>query len=124
MRGRQDRCLTSADETPCLGCRTRPEPSAQKADGSGLLFFGQHLDVGQPCGIDDGPMNLVVANACGAALFPFSCDAVVHLPKAARFPLLLRSLRLDGDVNEIFRHLPLVALNRWFVVQISQPPQP
>jgi hypothetical protein len=60
------------------------EPSdgtTEKADHRWLLLVCQHLDVGQPRGVIDGDMDLVVANASGAALLPIAGDAVPDLPE-------------------------------------------
>jgi len=46
----------------------------------------------------------IVANACGAALLPVSCDAVTDLPKAGQL--------FDVDVDQVAGPFPFVALNR------------
>lgn len=58
------------------------EPSdgtAEKADHGWLLLICQHLDVSQPGGVIDGDMDLVVADAIGAALLAVADDPVAHL---------------------------------------------
>jgi hypothetical protein len=95
------------------------EPSdgtTEKADHRWLLLVCQHLDVGQPRGVIDGDMDLVVANASGAALLPIAGDAVSDLPEPGQ--------RLDVDVDQVARPRPFVPLYRWFGIQIAQAPEP
>jgi hypothetical protein len=89
---------------------------AEKADHRWLLLIRQHLDRGQPGGVIHGDMDLVVADAVGAALLPVSGDAVAHLPKPSQ--------GLDVNVDQVSWPLPLVALHRWFGFQVPQSPQP
>ncbi len=89
---------------------------AQEADRCALLLIGQHLDVGEPCGVIDGNVDPVVTDASRAALLPVSCDAVSHLAEAGQL--------LDVDVNQVAGPFPFVALNRRLWLQVSQPAQP
>jgi len=57
---------------------------AEKADHRGLLLIRQHLDVGQACGVNNGDMNLVVADTVGAALLAIARDPVAHPAEATR----------------------------------------
>jgi hypothetical protein len=95
------------------------EPShstAHKADGRGLLLVCEHLDVGEPCGVVDGHVDTVVADASRAALLAAAGDAMTDLAKAGKL--------FDINVDQVTRPLPLVAVDWWFGVQGSQPPQP
>ncbi len=63
--------------------------TAEKADHRWLLIIRQDLHVGQPCGVNrfaeaggnDSDMDLVVADAVGAALRPVAGHPVPHLPE-------------------------------------------
>jgi len=61
-------------------------------------------------------MDLVVADAVGAALLAIAGDAVAHLQEPRQ--------RLDVDMDQVAWVLPLVPLHRWFGFQVSQSPQP
>jgi hypothetical protein len=65
--------------------------TAEKANYRWLLLVCQNLDVGQSRGVIDGDMDLVLANASGAALLPIAGDAVPHLPEPSQ--------RRDVDVD-------------------------
>lgn len=86
------------------------DSTAEKADHRWILLVGQHLYVGQPRGVIDGDMDLVVANTIGAALLPIAGDAVTHLPQPGQ--------RLDIDVDQVSWPFPFVTLDRWFGIQI------
>ena len=88
---------------------------AEKADHRWLLLVCQHLDIGQPCGVIHGDMDLVVADAVGAAPLPVSGDAVAHLPKPSQ--------GLDVNVDQVSWPLPLVALHWNLGLQVPQTPQ-
>jgi hypothetical protein len=69
-------------------------------------------------------VDTVVADTSRAALLVVAGDAVTDLAEAGQLPLLRRSLRLDVDVDQVSRSLPLVTLNRRYGLKISQPPEP
>jgi len=79
------------------------DSTAEKADHRRLLLIRQHLDIGKPCGVIHGDVDLVVADAVGASLLPVSGDAVPHLTEPCQ--------RLDVDVDEIAWPGPLIALH-------------
>ena len=89
--------------------------TAEKTDHRWLLLVRQNLDIGQPCGVSHGDMDLVVADAIGAALLAVTGDAVPLLAKASQ--------QLDVDVDQIARFLPLVTMHRWLVFKVSQAAQ-
>jgi len=92
------------------------DSSAEKADHRWLLLIRQYLDVGQACGVIHGNMDLVVADAVGAALLAIAGDAVAHLPEPRQ--------RLDVDVEEIAWPVPPIALHWNLGFQVPQMPQP
>jgi len=92
------------------------DSSAEKADHRWLLLIRQYLDVGQACGVIDGNMDPVVADAVGATLLAITGDAVALLPEPRQ--------RLHVDMNQVARVRPLVPLRRWFGFQVPQSPQP
>ena len=98
--------------------------TAQEADRCGLLLVLQHIQVGQSGGVVNRNVHAVVADAGRAALLTVAGDAVPDLAKAGQLPLLHRSLRLDVDVDQVARPLPLVAVHWWFGVQVLQSPEP
>ena len=61
-------------------------------------------------------MDLVVAHAVGTTPLPVSGDAVAHLPESGQ--------RLDVNVDQVARPLPLVPLHRWFWLKIAQASEP
>ena len=92
------------------------DSTSQKPDHRRLLLVRQQLGVGQPRGVINGDMDLVVAHAVGTTSLPVSGDAVAHLPESGQ--------RLDVNVDQVARPLPLVPLHRWFGIQIAQAPEP
>jgi len=94
-----------------LGVEPGQSP-AHKADRSGLLFVSMNLDVGQPCGIFDGDIDLVLAHASRAALLTVARDAAVaHLSKAGQL--------FHVDVGQVAWRLTFVALDRRFGLQVA-----
>jgi hypothetical protein len=89
--------------------------TAQEADRCGLLLVGEHLDVSKPCGVINGDVDTVVADAGRAALPPVTGDAVADLAKTGEL--------FDVDMDQVSRMLPLVALHWRFGFEISQPPE-
>ncbi len=77
------------------------------------MLIGQHLDVGEPCGVVHGRVDPVVSDASRAALLSVACDAVTNLAEAGQL--------LDVDVSQIVGPLPFVALNRRLWIKVSQP---
>lgn len=75
----------------------------EEADLGWLLLVLQYLDVGQPRGVVNGDMDLVVADAAGAPFLAITGDSVPHFPEAGQ--------GFDVDVEQIARPLPLVALH-------------
>jgi len=61
-------------------------------------------------------MDLVVADAVGAALLAIAGDAVAHLPEPRQ--------RLDVEMDQVAWVLPLLTLHRWIGFQVPQSPQP
>jgi hypothetical protein len=86
---------------------------AQEADRRGLLLVCKHLHVGEPRRVINGHMNTVVADAGRAALLPVTGDSVASLAKAGEL--------FAVDMDQVSWMLPLVALDRRFRLQISQP---
>ena len=54
-----------------------------------MLLSGQHLGVGEPCGVVDGHVHSVVSDASKAALLPIVFVAMAHLGEWASFLMLL-----------------------------------
>ena len=79
------------------------------------LITRQHLDVGQACGVIHSHVNLVVADAVGAALLAITGDPVAHPAEAVQ--------GLDVDVDQVARTLPLVTPHEWFGIQVPQSTQ-
>jgi len=92
------------------------DSTAEKADHRWFLLVLQDFDVREPCRVVHCDMNLVVADAVGAALLAITGDAVAHLAKAGQ--------GLDVDVDQISWPLPLVALHWNLGLQLPQTPQP
>ena len=61
-------------------------------------------------------MELVVARAIGTPPLPVTGDGVAHLSESGQ--------PLDVNVDQVARPLSLVALRRWFGIQIAQAPEP
>ena len=61
----------------------------QETGGCALLLSGQHLGVGEPCGVVDGHVHSVVSDASKAALLPIVFVAMAHLGEWASFLMLL-----------------------------------
>ena len=77
--------------------------SAHKANGRCLLLVCEHLDVSKPCGVINGDVDTVVADASRAALLAVAGDAVADLSKAGEL--------FDVDMDQVSGMLPLVALD-------------
>ena len=90
--------------------------TAAKADHRWLLLIHQHLHLGKVGGVIHCDMQLVASDAIGAPLLPGAVPPVPHLVEPGQ--------GLDVDVDQISWRLPLVALNRRFGLQVSQPPKP
>ena len=69
------------------------EGPAEKADHRWLLLVRQHLDISQPSGVIHSHVDLVVADAVGAALLAVAGDAVAHFPEAGQ--------GFDVDVDQV-----------------------
>jgi hypothetical protein len=95
------------------------EPShstAHKANGRGLLHVCDYLDVSKPCGVVDVDVDTFVADTSRAALLAAAGDAVTDFPESSQL--------FDVNVDQLTRPLQLVAVDWWYGVQVSQPPQP
>jgi len=90
--------------------------AAQKADGCGLLFVCEHLDVGHAGGVINGHVDTLVPNTRGAALLAVAGDAVTDLSEAGEL--------FDVDMYQLYGAFPLVELDRELGFQVSQPTQP
>ena len=91
------------------------DSTAEKADHCWLLLVCQDLDIGQPCHVVDGDMDLVVADPVGTTPLAIAGDAVAHLPEPGQ--------RFDVNVDQVARPVPLVPLHWWFGLQIPQTAQ-
>jgi len=69
------------------------DSTAEKADHRWLLLIRQYLDVGQAYGVIHGNMDLVVAEAVGAALLAIAGGAVAHIPEPRQ--------RLDVEMDQV-----------------------
>jgi len=92
------------------------DSTSEKADHRRLLLIRQHLDIGKPCGVIYGDVDLVVATAVGPSLLPVSGDAVPHPPEPCQ--------RHDDDVDEIAGPGQLIALHWNLGFQVPQTPKP
>jgi hypothetical protein len=81
-----------------------------------LLLVLQAFDVREPCRVVHGDMDLVIADAVGAALLPITGDPVADLTEPGQ--------RLDVDVDQVARSLPLVPLLWGLGLQVPETAQP
>jgi hypothetical protein len=88
---------------------------AQEADRNGLLLVCKHLHVGETRHDINGHMKTVIADAGRATLLPITSNAVGDLSKAGEL--------FDIDMDQVSRMLPVVAHDRKFGLQVSQPSQ-
>lgn len=94
----------------------------QEAKGDVLLLVVEHLHVGQPGGVIDGGMDLLIACFCKAAKPPITGDAVADALKAGQLLLLRKSLRLVVNMDDVAGLGPLAEPHRRRRLQVFEPP--
>jgi hypothetical protein len=92
------------------------ECAARESDGTLLAFTGQNLAVGEPAGVVDSDMKILPAGAALIALAgAISGNAVADAVDTAEL--------FDIEVDQLARHVALIAHDLWLDVECAEPPE-